>query len=412
MSRLGKRRGWAGLRRLALPLFFVPVLWFSTSSTDPFMGRAVTNPPFESLTYGVQAFLWWDPTIAALRLDSIRTMVFSHVKQTFAWKDVEPVKGELHFANADRLLEEVERRGLSLVARLSDTPDWALPPGADASQFLDSPPADLGDFARYCGTIASRYRGRIAAYQIWNEPNLAREWGNNPPDAAGYVELLRACSEAIRAADPDAILISAGLSPTGNYDATAHPDDVFLQELYDAGFQRYIDVVGVHAPGYSHPELSPDEAEARGSQRFFTFRRVEDLRKIMVANGDAARQMAILEVGWTRDNINPAYSWFAVDEKTQARHLVAAYRYAAFHWRPWIGLMSAIYIADPRWTPKNEEYHWSIFTSEGWQTPAYVALANMEKYCGNRVIPAREPDSPQALGLAPIEFCTEAGAPG
>jgi polysaccharide biosynthesis protein PslG len=143
----------------------------------------------------------------------------------------------------------------------------------------------------------------------------------------------------------------------------------------------------------------------RGSQRFFTFRRVEDLRRIMVANGDARRQMAILETGWTRDFVNPAYSWFAVNEKTQARHLVAAYRYAAEHWRPWVGLMTTIYMSDSRWTPKDEEYHWGIISPEGWQLAPYPALANMPKYCGGRTMPERDPGSPEAVGLAPIQFC-------
>lgn len=412
MSHLRRRGAAMSANAFILPLLFVTlniilIAGLNRSTTDPFRGDAIYDPPFESLTYSVQAFLWWDPTAAAIRLDQIRTMVFSHVKQTFAWKDLEPSRGEWHFDRADRIVDEVERRGMKLVARLSDTPDWALPDGADRTAFLDTPPGDLADFATFCGTVAARYAGRIAAYQIWNEPNLAREWGGNVPDAGGFVLLLRACSEAIRAADPNAILISGGLSPTGNYDERAWPDDLYLQRLYDAGFQRYIDVVGAHAPGYARPELGPDEAQAMGSQRFFTFRRIEDLRKIMVANGDAARQMAILEVGWTTDTINPTYSWFAVSEKAQARHLVTAYEYAAEHWRPWVGLMSAIYIADPGWNEKDEEFYWSIITPEGYQRPAYGAMANMPKYCGNRVMPQRDPGSPEAVGLAPIQFCSE-----
>ena len=402
------RRDRVRLRALALPLFFLlAALGLGQSTTDPFMADAITAPPFESLTYGIQAFLWWDPTATGLRLDSIRTMVFSHVKQTFAWEDIEPLEGEWHFQESDRILDEIERRGMRLVARLTDTPGWALPSEADATTFIDAPPADLANYANFCGAVASRYRGRIAAYQIWNEPNLSREWGNQTPNAAGYVGLLKACSEAIRAADPAAILISAGLSPTGTYDERAHPDDIYLQAMYDAGFAQYVDVVGVHAPGFSPPERSPDRAVEMGSQRFFTFRRVEDLRKIMVANGDAARQMAILETGWTRDDVNPDYAWFAVSEKVQARHLVAAYQYAADHWRPWVGLMSSIYVADPDWGPKNEEYYWSVLTPEGYQTPAYPALANMPKYCGNLTMPARDPNSPEALGQTPIVFCSE-----
>jgi hypothetical protein len=381
------------------------ILSVPLSSADAFMGFAIVDPPFTSLTYGIQAFLWWDHGFAGRDMDWVKLMAFSHVKQTFAWDDIQPQRDVWSIDRADTLLGELERRGLKIVARLSNAPEWAHPArGARGhGSFVDAPPDDFADYANFCGVIAARYKGRIAAYQIWNEPNLSREWGSQPPDAAAYVALMRACSAAIRAADPDAILISAGLAPTGTYDATATPDDLYLQAMYNAGFQQYVDVVGMHAPGYSAPEVNP--ADGVGGHRFFTFRHVEDLRRLMVANGDAARQVALLEVGWTTDQQNPNYAWFAVDEATQARNFVAAYAYAAENWRPWVGLMSAIYIANPEWTPDNEEWWWSVTAPNGYTRPAYIDLANMAKYCGDRIIPARAPDSPEALGLVPVNPC-------
>lgn len=397
------------LRAIKLAVLLAGILLLITvplSSTDAFMGFAVTDPPFTPLTYGIQAFLWWDHGFAGRDMDWIQRMVFSHVKQTFSWEDIQPEREVWSIDRADALLAELERRNLKVVARLSDAPEWAHPAiGARklGNGFVDAPPDNLDDFARFCGVLADRYKGRISAYQIWNEPNLSREWGDRPPDAAGYVALLKACSQAIRAADPAAILISAGLAPTGNYDATATPDDVYLQAMYDAGFSQYVDVVGMHAPGYSAPAVDP--ADGAGGHRFFTFRHVEDLRRLMVANGDAAKQVALLEVGWTTDTQNPAYSWFAVSEAEQARNLVAAYLYAAENWRPWVGLMSAIYVADPDWTDANEEWWWAITTPTGYTRQAYIDLANMAKYCGDRVIPARDPGSPEALGLVPVRPC-------
>ncbi|RMF80459.1 MAG: hypothetical protein D6737_07960 [Chloroflexi bacterium] len=374
---------------------------------DPFEADAIDDAPFASLTYALHAGLWWDETRAAINLDLIQRMAFSHVKQIFAWEDIEPGRDLWNFERADEIVAEVERRDLELVIRLSDSPDWARrnTPGEKGVDFTDAPPDDYADFATYCGTIAERYRGRIDAYQIWNEPNLSREWGGRVPNAVEYVALLAACSEAIRAADPQAILISAGLAPTGNMDATAHRDDIYLQAMYDAGFTQYIDVVGMHAPGFSAPWYGPDEAERDGIGRWFTFRRVEDLRKIMIANGDAARQVAILEMGWTTDKQHPEYAWYAVDEQTQAQYLVAAYQYAVDHWRPWVGLMTTIYAADPLWTKDDEQFWWSIIRPNGNVRQAYIDLANMAKYCDDAVIPARAPDSPEALGLAPVHAC-------
>ncbi len=357
---------------------------------------AVTDPPFPSLTYGIHTFLWWNETTRTFDLDMVRLMNFTHVKQRFAWLDVEPQPGEWHWQHADAVVDEVDYRGLEIVARIDGAPDWAVRP-------LDAPddaPIDLDAWAEYCGAVAGRYQGRIAGYQVWNEPNLRVEWYGNPPNAAGYVRLLRACAEAIRAADPDAVIISAGLAPTGGPMPDAMPDLDYLRQMYAAGAAPYFDVLGLNAPGYAAaPEVSPDEAEATYGHRWMAFRHVEDARAIMVEQGDAAKQVALLEVGWTTDpRPDVIYAWHAVDEATQAAYLVGAYRWAAQHWRPWVGLMVTIYMADINWTEDDEEYWWAINTP-GYPPryrQAYIDLANMEKVMGDRVIPARDPGAPEA----------------
>ena len=100
----------------------------------------------------------------------------------------------------------------------------------------------------------------------------------------------------------------------------------------------------------------------------------------MVANGDANKQIAILEMGWTLDQVNADYAWFAVDESTQADYLVRAYKYAAENWQPWIGLMTTIYIADYNWTAEeNEQWWWSIVLPDGTPRKAFYALRDMPK---------------------------------
>lgn len=369
---------------------------------DPFKASAAVDGPFPSLTYGIHTFLWWDGGDVGAHLDLVRLMSFSHVKQTFAWRDIEPQRGVWDWKQADRILEEIERRGLQLVIRLGQAPSWARMPGAEIAR--DAPPSNLSEFSAYCAAVAQRYQGRISAYQIWNEPNLSREWGDQPPDPARYVDLLAACSSAIRQVDPAAILISAGLAPTGNNDDAALPDDVYFDQMYRNGFQRYIDVVGAHAPGFAPPEIGPDDEEA--AHRWFTFRRVEDLRKIMLRYGDEARQMAIMEFGYTTDRVNPDYQWFSVTEQQQADYLERAYEYAIANWRPWIGLMVLIYLPDPAWQPNDEEYWWSILEPDGsGPRPAYITVANMRKVCGDYVIPERASDSPVALGEVTAPIC-------
>lgn len=168
----------------------------------------------------------------------------------------------------------------------------------------------------------------------------------------------------------------------------AMEDDRYLDEMYRAGFQDYVDVVGVHAPGFAPPQYGPDDSARDGNARWASFRRVEDLRKIMLRHNDAGRQMAILEFGYTTDTRNPDsdYYWFAVSEDLQAQYVLEAYQYAAENWRPWVGLMNLIYMPDPQWTEEDEEWWWAIMTPEGGLRPVYFALAGMDRYCGDRIV--------------------------
>ena len=392
-----------------LVLLIIAILFFGVNNldSDPFQASAVQKPAFPPITYSIQSFIWWDKGHVGLHLDLVQLLSFSHVKQIFAWQDLEPRKGQWDFSQADRLINEIEQRDMQVIARLGITPEWAYPEDVDPgdAEVVDTPPADLDDWANYCGMLSERYKGRIAGYQVWNEPNLSREWGGRVPDAVSYAEMLAQCSTAIRQHDPEAIIISAGLAPTGNYDEIAHRDDIYLDQLYQLNFQDHIDVVGVHAPGFSAPSLSPDTAEQDGVGRWFTFRRVEDLRKIMIEHDDAARQMAILEMGWTTDTVNPAYAWFAIDEATQAQHLAEAFIYIQTHWTPWVGLVSMIYMPDTEWTPADEEYWWAIYTPDGEPRPAFFALAQLEKRCGDFVVPSKKPNSVEARGLVTSIVC-------
>jgi hypothetical protein len=224
--------------------------------------------------------------------------------------------------------------------------------------------------------MATRYRGRIQAYQIWNEPNLAREWGNKPPNAAEYTQMLKRAYQAIKKADPNALVISAGMAPTTELSQRAVPDTKFIQSMYNAGAQPYFDLLGAHGAGYkAPPEMDPAQVATDPNYynvgdvncpgdacRIYCFRHVEDLRKIMVENGDARKRVVVLEFGWTRDERpDSPYAWHSVeDQGKQADYMVRAYQYAQEHWQPWIAVMSLIYLPDPEWTQDDEQYWWSV----------------------------------------------------
>lgn len=342
----------------------------------------------DSPEYGIQAFLWWRPEIAERDLLLIKDMGFTWVKQTFAWRDIELEKGQFDWSHTDHIVYTANQYGgLDLLIRVDDAPEWAAAgcknPGAGVIQ---GPPNNLQDFANFLQALVGRYEGRIRAYEIWNEPNLRREWCGRSPSPNEYAQMLDVAYSTIKSVDPNAIVISAGLTPTGTGPPEALPDDVYTRQLYQAmggSSNGYFDVLGAHAPGYkAPPEVSPAEGARNpeyGGQRFFVFRRVEDLRAIMEEFGDGDKQVAITEFGWTSDPIHEAYAWHRVTEEQKADYLVRAYQWARQNWSPWIGAMSAIYIADPDWTEQAEQYWWSITNPDGTRRPAYNALKQMSK---------------------------------
>lgn len=316
--------------------------------------------------YGVQAFLWWRPEVADRDLGLIKDAGFNWVKQMFSWQDIEGAgKRKYDWSNTDRIVQQAEKHGLKLIVRLSQDPDrpfWA-----------GNPPENAGHFADFLAAVASRYVGRIHAYQIWNEPNLAREWGNKRPDPAGYARMLKMAYSAIKAIDPNAIVITAGMAPTGTDNEIAMPDDKFYDLMYRAmgGNSRgYFDMLGVHGAGFAAaPEVSPNETAAKkvpyGGERFFSFRRVEDIRAIMERYGDQGKRVVILEFGWTTDNRpDSPYYWHGagagITEELKGKYLVRAYEWARQNWRPWIALMVAIYMPDVNWTKDMEQYYWAL----------------------------------------------------
>lgn len=386
------------LSALALSLFAAALIGFTVlRPPSPLGAELIRHKKLPSIAYGVHTALWWNETARTRDLEFVRLMRFGYAKQIFGWKDIRPDPNlPDSWTHADEVVAEANYRGIKLIARLGKPPNWAI--RLERNEY--EPPFDEVAFGQFCGDLAARYKGRIVGYQVWNEPNLDREWLNKTPNAAAYVKVLAACANAIRSADPNAVIITAGLAPTGSLSPQVIPDTLYLQQMYEAGAARYYDVLGLNAPGYAlPPETAPDDPRLNGHS-WQVFRHVEVMRALQVANGEGHKQVAILEMGWTtdpRDTItapdgsqqpNP-YRWHAVSEQQQADYIVAAYEYAAQHWRPWISLMVVLYLADPEWTPDDEEYWWAL-NDAGFETrmrPAFFALANAPRYSDADYVP-------------------------
>jgi hypothetical protein len=342
-------------------------------------GRMPTVDP------AVHVFLWGNAATTARDLQLARNGGFTWVKQRFEWRNIEGKnRGNFEWNEPDRIVDAISQAGLRIIARVDNQPQWASTtvtwPGT-------GPPDDPRAWSDFLTALATRYKGRIQAYEIWNEPNLDREWGDKKPDAVAYTSMLKSSYQAIKAADPQALVVSAGMSPTTTNNAQAIPDLEFIRQMYAAGAKDSFDVLGVHAAGFKadpcadpaqvaqDPVLTNNDPSPVDLKRIYAFRHVEDVRALMVQQGDANKQMATLEMGWTTDaRPGSQYAWFFVDRDQQAKNLVGAFQCARQMWQPWMGFMTVIYLPDPAWTQQHEQYWWSISNPDGTPRPAYTAL--------------------------------------
>ncbi len=193
------------------------------------------------------------------------------------WPDLEPNKGEWHFAILDKCMAMAEQHHVDVLMTLGLTPRWASARPQEPSGYqpgFAAEPSNLEDWRTFVRTVATRYKGRIHAYEIWNEPNIRRFWTG---DTDQLIALTREAHDIIKGIDPTAIIVSpaaAGIQTGVRWTAE------FLQK----GGGQYVDVVGYHFYGPKAPEdMVP---------------LVQQVRRAMADNGAGNLPVWNTEGGW------------------------------------------------------------------------------------------------------------------
>lgn len=300
----------------------------------------------------------------------VNDMGFDWAKGYVNWGTVEPEQGKFQWVDPDNIVKAFGDQQAKILLRVHGTPAWARP----ADTVLSHPPTNLTDFANFMRELVERYQGRVAAYEIWNEPNLNYEWGNQSPDPAAYTEMLKTAYLVIKEIDPDALVISGGLATTGEGSDTADGDLNFLRGMYAAGAKGYFDAFGSHPYPYGRP---PDETDPWG----LSFSRVVDQYQVMQANGDGDTPVWITEAGWVVQN-----SWdldeheaIGVTEAQQAEYLTRAYTKTQSEW-PFVKALFLFNLdfSTVPWYPAAEPMRWyAILNPDRTPRPAYTELRQL-----------------------------------
>ena len=391
LARLPNRRNTAAILAVLLILLMLPNNQYPISSTllnwtgeEDILPQArgvfqlasgLTRPQPDTRPYvpvshtgvcpfGINVFLEQEvePAKRERALKMISEAGFKWIRQEFPWEDIE-IHGQGDFedrrhepyrsawAKYDNIVELAEKYDVSIIARLSNPPAWSRAAGDESGAY--APPDDYTDFGDFVHAVVSRYKGRIKYYQIWNEPNIYPEWGEQPVDPEAYTELLKIGYNRAKEADPDCVIISGALASTIELGPRNLNDFIFLQRMYDAGAGDYFDILAMQGYG-----LWSGPYDRRMRPRVINFSRPLYIRDIMVKNGDESKPIWISEMNWNAVPADfPVKPYGYVTEEQQARYVVEAYKRAQAEW-PWVGVVNFWFFKRPSEAEKGQPWYY------------------------------------------------------
>lgn len=227
-----KKVGFAGLFMLALPAFFfvVPAVSSESKISDNRQSSTFDRQFFGLHIHRAENERHW-PTVffGSWRLwDAYVT-----------WARLQPTRGEWDFSRLDPYVDKAGRAGIELLMPLGMTPAWASARPAESSAYgpgQAAEPASLDDWRLYVRTVATRYRGRIYVYELWNEVTEKMFWTGR---TERMVELACAAKSELSAVDPSIRLVApSGTGIDRRLD--------WIMAFLDAGGAACVDVLSYH----------------------------------------------------------------------------------------------------------------------------------------------------------------------
>jgi hypothetical protein len=221
-------------------------------------------------------------------------------REDVQWSRVERLPGAFDWAWHDRVFGAYRGAGINVIGVIGGpAAGWATATADDPSDRVSFYAPDPDRYAIFAGQVAARYKGIVKVWEIWNEPENAAFW-QPAPDPASYARMLIKASAAIKAVDPEMIVLNGGLVP---YDPT------FLNALAAHGAWSAFDVIS------AHPYVDPFTPEAAQIDLVG----IGNVRQLAARYG--SKPIWVTEYGWGTGPCerDPAGR---TDEQQQANYLV------------------------------------------------------------------------------------------
>ena len=369
------------------PATAVPTLTPTIPTTTPPPDYPIYDgPPIPREQIGVQIHIHREDLDDIL--DQLRDLGVGWVKVQVSWKLYQPYPDQYaadRFAELDALVEKAAGNRIAVLLNVSKAPEWSRP-----TTEMDGPPLDFALYREFMAYLAGRYRGQVAAYELWNESNLQREWNGRPLSAADVVALMRAGADGARAADPAALLISGAPATTGINDGLIAIDDrQYLGQMLAAGVVNFVDAIGVHPYGWANPpdssanDPAPSVPSHNDHPSFFFKDTLVDYAELLAAAGAPDKPLWVTEFGWgSFDGLGappPDSAPFMahVSEWQQAVYILRAYELAQT-WETVGPLILWNLNFGPLLGEDFNESGYSLLRPDGSRRPAFRALAQFK----------------------------------
>jgi len=296
------------------------------------------------------------PTSADRELASARALRAKLVRATVPWSMLQPrgpgQNDPQALAYLDRLTAAASANRIGVIMAVDSTPCWAssAPPSllrrcvpGRWSKANAWPPRNPASYAAAVRYLAQRYRSRLTAIEIWNEPDQANQlYFAGPDKPRRYAALLRAAYPAIKRVAPKVTVLGGSLVGSNG---------VFLRALYAAGIRGYYDGLAVHFYNL-----------VLGSLR--------SIRETQLAAGDT-KPLWLDEFGWS--SCWPRYrvqqEQGCVTSRLQATNITDVFR--SLSRTPYVAADVLYELQGPR----TEDF--GVLTQSGARKPAYAALARV-----------------------------------
>jgi hypothetical protein len=282
------------------------------------------------------------------------------VRQPFDWLRVERSPGEYDFSVYDDYVARAATAGVSvlpILARLPGPGPRVVDPGAYAN-FVSAAVRRYGPSGSFWVSHPEVPFLPIHAWQIWNEPNIPNWWPGGV-SAEAYLSVLRAGARAVRAADPGAEVVVAGLPNS----SLGVPLLTYLERMYRAGAEGVFDTLAIH----------PYARDVRGLLAL-----VERARALMNRWGDRSR-LWITEFGWSTGG---GPSAFRVSRHGQADRIAASLsaliaERRALRLRGFVLFKWQDAVAPPGLSRDPWPLHTGLLDADGAPKPAFFAFAHV-----------------------------------